>query len=98
MRTEQTETKKSAKTERVKYEEMSTRELRERVRKLQVKPADAGEDLAKFLKRVSSLASKHTEKQLLKLGEKKEVKFVYGRGRQTEEAKRQKMAAQILLS
>ena len=76
---------------------MSKSELRDRVRKLQVKTSDAGEDLARFLKRVEKLASENTFKQLEKRAEKKGVVPFYGRGRQTPQGKKEKLAAQILV-
>jgi hypothetical protein len=75
---------------------MSKTALREAVIKLQVKPSQAGADLAKFLKRVYTLAEGNKIRQLEKMGEEKNVRFFFGRGKQTELGKKRKMAAQIL--
>jgi mannose/fructose/N-acetylgalactosamine-specific phosphotransferase system component IIB len=75
---------------------MSKQEQREYLKKLHVSRSAAGEDMARFLKRVFKMANTTTEKQLIKMAEKKGVDFVFGRGRQTPEGKREKMAAQLI--
>jgi hypothetical protein len=80
----------------VDFSEMGKTELRNTVSKLQVEAKDAGPDLAAFLKRVYKMAESHKIKELEALGEKKKVKFFFGRGKQSEEGKKRKMAAQIL--
>jgi hypothetical protein len=80
-----------------KFSDMSEREQRAYIRALNVKPNDAGENLARFLKKVAKMASEHTEKQLLRMGKEAEIKFVFGKGRQDPYVKKEKMAAQILI-
>lgn len=83
--------------ESINFKDMTKSEQKEYLAKLHVKPKDAGADLARFLKRVAKMAHSSTEKQLEKLGEKKGVEFFFGRGKQTPEIKRERMAAQILV-
>ena len=79
------------------FAEMSKRELREAVAKLQIKTSDINGDIARFLKKVYAKAETSKLSALQKEGDSKGVNFFFGRGRQTEIGKKRKMAAQIMV-